>query len=443
MFDRIAYLRFRICFSVFATAAAAASLAVSACTTTAPPEEAAAVQAITAEQLLDSLPDQIPNNVPIPNARGYAASFGTDGFVDLTNAFFTPHGTNGRRCGTCHRPEDGWSISGRTVAALFQLTGGTHPLFANHLDTDTPTADMSTEAARWAATTMLRQGKFVRRAAPPALRDYDVIAASDPFGVGTVASLFWFRRSPPTANLRSPTVMADGANTVGADLHAGLSKQARGAVVNALQAAPAPDDVIEEIVGYESQLAHAQLYIKDVGRLDDGGAQGGPAAAAAQPFVAGRFDLYDAWRTSSNAKRRQIWRGQELFNNVNAPSGRRCGSCHSAANNGENVNGLLFDVGAARPQFAKPDMAVYTFQSRATGQTLATTDPGLGIRDGAFANLGKFKVPNLRGLLARAPYFHGGTADDLPAVVRHYEAALGFIFTAEQEADLVAFLEAL
>jgi cytochrome c peroxidase len=103
----------------------------------------------------------------------------------------------------------------------------------------------------------------------------------------------------------------------------------------------------------------------------------------------------------------------------------------------------MFDIGASRPELAKPDMAVFTFQSRVDGALIRSTDPGLGLRDGSFRSLNKFKVPNLRGLAARAPYFHGGVAETLEAVVHHYESRLGFVFTAAEEADLVAFLKAL
>ena len=57
--------------------------------------------------------------------------------------------------------------------------------------------------------------------------------------------------------------------------------------------------------------------------------------------------------------------------------------------------------------------------------------------------MNRFKTPNIRGLAARAPYFHNGIADTLLDVVRHYEQALGFVYTAQQEADLVAFMTAL
>jgi hypothetical protein len=408
-----------------------------------PAPEPAPEKTLQQASLLEDTFTEMPNSVPVLNAHGFAATFANAGVVDLDNAFFTPQGSNGRHCGNCHAPEAGWSITGAMVTALFHETEGTHPIFVNNLDTDTPTTDMSTVEARWNATTMLRQGKFTRKIAMPATRDFDLVSVADPFGVSTSTSLFFFRRSTPTANFRSHTVMWDGANTVGTDLREGIMKQARGNITGAQQGIPASQATIDEIADYELQISHAQLIVHGVGRLDADGAMGGPEHAAAQPLVAGRFDLYDAWENSNNPRRRQIWRGQEVFNNVNAASGRRCGGCHDAANNGQNVNGALFDIGASRPVVAKPDMAVFTFQSRLDGTLVQSTDPGRGIRNGLFKDLNKFKTPNLRGLAARGSYFHGGTADTLEAVVQHYETQLGFNFTPAEEADLVAFMKAL
>ena len=214
-------------------------------------------------------------------------------------------------------------------------------------------------------------------------------------------------------------------------------------MTGAQQGAPAPDAVIFDIVDDENALSFAQLIIPSVGRLDADGARGGPEAANAQPLVEGRFDLYDAWQHSGNPRRRQIWRGQEIFNNVNPPSGHRCGGCHTAANNGQNVSGQLFDVGLSRPEFARSDMAVYTFRRTSDGAIRQTTDPGRGIRTGNFADLDHFKVPSLRGLAARAPYFHNGLATTLQDVVALYQTSLGFVFTPDETADLIAFLQAL
>lgn len=52
-------------------------------------------------------------------------------------------------------------------------------------------------------------------------------------------------------------------------------------------------------------------------------------------------------------------------------------------------------------------------------------------------------MPSLRGLAARAPYFHNGIATTLDDVVAFYQTSLGFVFTSEEAAALVAFLRAL
>lgn len=395
-------------------------------------------QAILVEELVDSL----PNDFPIVNGHGTASSVSTQGRLALDNAFFTAQGTNGRHCGSCHAPEDGWSIRPSTVNILFLLTGGTHPIFSV-LDADRPDADLSTVASRWNSFKMLRQGKFTRSVTPPATRDYDVIAADDPFGWGTTSRLWFFRRPLPTANFLSHTVMWDAANTVGTSLRDGLIRQARGNVTGAQQGPPASDETIFAMVDYEMSVSHAQRTANGAGSLSAAGARGGATQHSTQALVNGRFNLFDAWRESRDPQRRQIARGQEVFNNVNTPSGRSCRGCHNAENNGQNVGGALFDVGVSRPQFKRPDMAVYTFQSRVTGEIIESTDPGQGIRNGQFASLNRFKTPNLRGLASRAPYFHNGIATDLAAVVRHYEVALGFDFTRQEEQDLVAFMNAL
>ena len=49
----------------------------------------------------------------------------------------------------------------------------------------------------------------------------------------------------------------------------------------------------------------------------------------------------------------------------------------------------------------------------------------------------------LRGLAARAPYFHNGSAATLSDVVEFYNQGFGIGLTAQQKADLAAFLNAL
>jgi len=55
----------------------------------------------------------------------------------------------------------------------------------------------------------------------------------------------------------------------------------------------------------------------------------------------------------------------------------------------------------------------------------------------------RFKGPILRGLAARAPYFHNGFAATLPEVVDFYDSRFAIGFTAQEKSDLVAFLRAL
>ena len=56
---------------------------------------------------------------------------------------------------------------------------------------------------------------------------------------------------------------------------------------------------------------------------------------------------------------------------------------------------------------------------------------------------GKYRTTPLRALWQHAPYFHDGSAADLPAVVDHYNTQLGLNLTAAQKADLVEFLKTL
>jgi cytochrome c peroxidase len=58
-------------------------------------------------------------------------------------------------------------------------------------------------------------------------------------------------------------------------------------------------------------------------------------------------------------------------------------------------------------------------------------------------NLNAFKPPVLRGLAARAPYFHNGLANTLEDVVEYYNIVLDLHLTDTNKQDLVAFLKTL
>jgi cytochrome c peroxidase len=53
------------------------------------------------------------------------------------------------------------------------------------------------------------------------------------------------------------------------------------------------------------------------------------------------------------------------------------------------------------------------------------------------------KGPILRGLAARAPYFHNGAAADLEELVNFYNQRFQMNFTNKQKKELIAFLNSL
>src|SRR5258706_15290568 len=90
-------------------------------------------------------PTDLPNNNPQANPFGAAATFNVnDTKIDTTSAFFTSFGTNGRTCGHCHQPSDGWSIIPSHIQARFDASGGTDPVFRTNDGSVSPLADVST-----------------------------------------------------------------------------------------------------------------------------------------------------------------------------------------------------------------------------------------------------------------------------------------------------------
>jgi cytochrome c peroxidase len=388
--------------------------------------------------------NSIPNNQLMPNPGGEAATLSTRGSVNLTGEYFQVQGKNGQSCASCHIPEEAWSITPGTLQRLFNETEGKHPVFSQ-LDANNPNTDVSTVEARRAAYSMLlSRAVFRRGGAPRPNSEWELIAVDDPHGFASVNQLVHWRRSMPTINfpIGSATVNWDAASNVGKGQRAALVNQTNRLVTGALQGPPPSAELVEDIVSFEESLWTAQVTVPGVGRLDADGARGGPEALSRMSKVEGRFDLFDAWINDPNPKRAQIARGQEVFNSTNV-SHLSCNACHNAVNNGTNITNTLFDINTASAEARTPDLPLYTFRNKQTGKIRQLTDAGLGNVTGLWADLGRFKTPTLRALAARAPYFHNGIAATLEDVVRHYEIHFDFVFTDEERADLVAFLNAL
>jgi cytochrome c peroxidase len=96
--------------------------------------------------------------------------------------------------------------------------------------------------------------------------------------------------------------------------------------------------------------------------------------------------------------------------------------------------------------FSNPVQSAYCQQlpgSPTTCNEFDTTDPGEGLADGECNDLGKFKVPVLRGLASRAPFFHGGNVATMIDLVNFYDKRFSIGLSAKDKTDLVNFLNTL
>ena len=399
---------------------------------------------------------------PLPNPSGLARTAVPGNRIDLGNPFFQSLGTNGRSCASCHQSGEGWSITPAGVQLRFLATEGKDPLFQPHDVANAPNLDVSTVEARRAAYSLLLARGVVRIGLP--MKDtfeFVLDKAEDPYGWASAAQLSLFRRPLPTTNLRFiGTINWDGRSTPAADptnIRLGLKNQSNGATVNHAKAtAPIADAVRDAIVDFETSITTAQQFDWQVLDLGAAGAMGGPRPLLTAPFTIGMtaprvFTLFDAWSSQVGSglpeRRREIARGQELFNQRTfaiAPGLQgTCAGCHNTPEVGGASSLRLFDIGVSAPDRRRADVPLYTFRNKVTGATVQTTDPGRALITGRWADMNRFKVPGLRALAARAPYFHDGSAGSVRDVVEHYDQRFAMGLSPEEKTSLVRFLETL
>jgi cytochrome c peroxidase len=104
---------------------------------------------------------------------------------------------------------------------------------------------------------------------------------------------------------------------------------------------------------------------------------------------------------------------------------------------------LAIDIGINDVSRRTPDLPVFTLQRKGSLEVKRTLDPGRALITGKWGDIGKTKGPILRGLSARAPYFHNGSAATLIDVVNFYDSRFSLGLTVEEKTDLVRFLSAL
>jgi cytochrome c peroxidase len=107
---------------------------------------------------------------------------------------------------------------------------------------------------------------------------------------------------------------------------------------------------------------------------------------------------------------------------------------------GDHSLPLMLDLRLTDPVFHTLDMPQYTWRNKTAGAIRVTFDPGRALITGQWSDIGKFKVPTLRGLASRAPYFHNGSAPDLNSVLSCYDQRFQIGFSPGERRDLTNFL---
>lgn len=385
--------------------------------------------------------------------------------IDSSSPFFSPLGTNGRTCHSCHVAGDGWSINPTDLQQRFQSTQGTDPVFRPVDGANCPSDDVSTLAAATTAYSQLLNFGLIRITLPvPANADFSIISINDPYQCPetTATQPALYRRPLPATNLKFLNgIMWDGREP-------DLQTQARNAtLVHAQPTTPPTDAQLIQIVNFETALFTAQSQDTLAGDLTAQGANGGPQFLSTQPFSPGinsgsnftpnAFTLYTNWASASGsnaAARQSVARGEVLFNTFpilisvvpgfndaqsGAPVVGTCTTCHNTPNVGGDSLPEMMDIGTSSP---RPNLPAYLVACN-DGTQLVTTDPGRALVTGKCADMSKIKVPGLRGLAARAPYFHNGSAATLLDVVNFYVQRFNMLMNDDQKADLVAFMNTL
>lgn len=284
--------------------------------------------------------------------------------------FFTPLGTNGRACITCHQPADGMSLAAETARERWAATGGKDPLFAAVDGANCPHLPQGDPASH----SLLLQRGLIRVALPWPPRDADgkpidpeftLEVIRDPTGCNThprygLASpepkVSVYRRPRPVANTkytthenfgvlpfigknglpasRDPDTGRPSAMNIMADARApSLGAQADDAAANHLETkGPLPRALRDAIVAFESSLYVAQARDAHAGSLEEPDGPSGLGPRAMQKGEAGVLGnnvtrwvipMENKWKSlprggdaaanARNAARESIQRGHDVY----------------------------------------------------------------------------------------------------------------------------------
>lgn len=427
--------------------------------------------------------------------------------VTAASPFFRNLGTNGRTCFTCHEPQNGWGLSSDDAASrfaadpsdpLFRLIDG-----ATCPSDDVSTPDAMTAAySLLTSKGLIRIGLPIL----PAMQ-FSVVDVQDSYGNcntnpatgltnnNTTGFLSFYRRPLPSTNLGFITgIMWDTREP-------SLFNQAMDATLGHAQAAKAPaTPLINQIVSFEgcnyamdvnecniikpgNGVFTAQSADTIAGDLTDSGATGGPvnlyknidefALGVNDPFGGAFnpavFNNYDTWSNLTGIDpqtqgRLALYRGEQVFNNLQFqitgvpglndvqgedPITGTCSTCHNNPNVGNHSSNMTVDIGvtgASPPNLDVSGLPVFTVGCIAgplAGEQFKVTDLGVAMVTGQCADIGKTKIPIIRGIAGRSPYFHNGSAPEITNLIDFYNERFNIGLTDQQKADLAVFLESL
>jgi hypothetical protein len=216
---------------------------------------------------------------------------------------------------------------------------------------------------------------------------------------------------------------------------------------------------------------------------------------AGTPFSPEVFSLFTSWQNAPGGlvpSRKAIAAGETLFNThpltisnvrglndnpaVAAALGKTlpisgfqgtCTTCHNTPNVGNHSFPLPLDIGTghdavnesdtqvanAIARLDQPDVPVFEIdgcpnpfpdpRQPDAPYVVYTTDPGRALITGLCTDVNRVKGPILRGLAARAPYFHNGAARDVGEVVNFYNERFQMNLSDQEKSQLAAFLNSL
>jgi hypothetical protein len=308
----------------------------------------------------------LPASISFDNADGKLEILNTSGPIDTKgHPFFTPLGTNGRACVTCHQPSDGMSLSVESIVARWRATKGKDSLFAAFDGSNCPSLPQDQESSH---SLLLKRGLFrIPLPWPPKAADgstvkpeFTIEVLRDPTGCNTDSkyglnspnpTISVYRRPRVAANLKfviqggglfSPKQLAMPMAVdpeTGARVSMNMMSDAR-ALTLKLQAtdaalgheeamAPPTKTQLQQIEDFELQIFSAQSVHREAGPLTgpNGPTLLGPDALAHErPGILGDnlgtpvFGSFDSWKkplpgetAQQRAARESIARGFDVF----------------------------------------------------------------------------------------------------------------------------------